>query len=488
MMFQRVTDMVAAVEPAAAVIDDRVTVGSAAALSGHLVDRLVWTAVFGSDAELRGTARWILRSIAAAAGIQPASIHDLYVAMGRSQAGGFTVPAFNLRAMSYDMARAVFRAAAALRAGALILEISRSEMSYTAQRPHEYAAVVIGAALREGYGGPVFLQGDHVQVDAKKYQSPDREQELQALRALVEEELAAGFYNIDIDASTLVDLEQPSLRGQQAANAAVAADFTAFIRRHEPPGITVSVGGEIGEVGGRNSNVNELRAFMDGYREVLRRHGDHSGISKISVQTGTEHGGFVDADGKVRTDVKIDLETLGDLSRVARTEYGLAGAVQHGASTLPPDAFDAFPRAGACEIHLATDFQNVMYDHPHFPAGLKSAMYEWVRQHAAADRRPPDSDQQFIYRARKKAIGRFQRELWSLNADVREAIGSALEDRFAFLMRRLNVADTAAVVAAHVRPVPVAINRDAEIAAARTDTGSTAGGRPSRSGSEPLTV
>jgi hypothetical protein len=235
----------------------------------------------------------------------------------------------------------------------------------------------------------------------------------------------------------------------------------------------VSVGGEIGEVGGRNSNVNELRAFMDGYREALRRHGDQPGISKISVQTGTEHGGFVDRDGKVSTDVRIDLETLGDLSRVARTEYGLAGAVQHGASTLPPDAFDAFPRAGACEIHLATDFQNVMYDHPHFPAGLKSGMYEWVRQHAAADRRPQDSDQQFIYRARKKAIGRFKRELWNLSPDAREAIGAALEDRFAFLMRQLNVADTAAVVAEHVRPLPVAINRDAEIAAARTDTGST---------------
>ena len=89
-------------------------------------------------------------SLAAAAGIRPASIHDLYMAMGRGDAGGFTVPAINVRAMAYDTARAVIRAAKKLNAGAFIFEIARSEIGYTEQRPHEYAAVVLGAALREG--------------------------------------------------------------------------------------------------------------------------------------------------------------------------------------------------------------------------------------------------------------------------------------------------------------------------------------------------
>ena len=105
------------------------------------------------------------------------------------------------------------------------------------------------------------------------------------------------------------------------------------------------------------------------------------------MQTGTAHGGFVNADGSVRTDVKIDLETLEELSRLAREEYGLGGAVQHGASTLPPEAFDAFPRAGACEIHLATDFQNMVYEHPQFPADLKAEMYAWVREHAQEEKK-----------------------------------------------------------------------------------------------------
>ena len=101
-MFQAVKEMVDAVKPAATVLSDRVSVTSPGAVTGGLVDDLVWTAVFGKDAELRGTARWIVRSLAAAAGIRPASIHDLYMAMGRGEAGGFTVPAINVRAMTYD--------------------------------------------------------------------------------------------------------------------------------------------------------------------------------------------------------------------------------------------------------------------------------------------------------------------------------------------------------------------------------------------------
>ena len=302
--------------------------------------------------------------------MRPASIHELYIAMGKGQAGGFTVPAMNLRMMTYDTARAVFRAAKACNAGAFIFEIARSEIGYTEQRPHEYAASVLAAAIREGHTGPVFFQGDHVQVNAKKYASPDRNKELETLRGLIREEIAAGFYNIDIDTSTLVDLDKPTLEAQQHVNCDLCADFTAFIRDHEPDGVIVSVGGEIGEVGGKNSDVHELHAFMRGYLTALAKRGVALvGISKISVQTGTAHGGFVAADGKVRTDVKLDLDALQELSTVARNDYGLGGAVQHGASTLPPDAFDAFPKAGACEIHLATDFQNMVYEHAAVPGG-----------------------------------------------------------------------------------------------------------------------
>jgi len=466
-MFQSVKEIVEAVKPAATISADRISVTNVGAADGPLIDALARTAVFGKDAEVKGTARWVIRQLGIAAGVKPASIHDLYMAMGRGEAGGFTVPAINVRAMAYDTARAVIRAAKKLDAGAFIFEIARSEIGYTAQRPHEYVSVVIAAALREGFRGPLFIQGDHVQTNAKKYNSPERDKEIAALHALIKEEMAAGFYNIDIDTSTLVDLDKPTLDEQQEVNVTLAADYAAFIRANEPKGVTVSVGGEIGEVGGKNSDVHELHAYMKGFNQKLAERGKSLvGLSKISVQTGTAHGGFINADGTVRTDVKIDLQTLEELSRVSREEYGLAGAVQHGASTLPPEAFDAFPRVGACEIHLATNFQNMVYEHPDFPPELKSEMYAWVRENATEERKPKDTEEQFIYKARKKALGPFKQQMWDMPEPARRAIGTSLEDQFEFLMRKLKIENTSAVVSKFVRVADVPVTRDDEIVAA----------------------
>jgi fructose/tagatose bisphosphate aldolase len=408
-------------------------------LRSEATDRLAWQAVFGSSGE-REAARWLLWELGQITGARPASINDLYLARGRGECGGFTVPAMNVRMLAYDTARAIFRAARAGKAGAIILEIARSEIAYTEQRPAEYVSVIIAAALREGYSLPLFIQGDHCQVNHKKYQA-DPEGEVGEVKKLIAEEIGAGFYNIDVDTSTLVDLSRPTLSEQQRLNYERAADITRSIRELQPDGVTVSVGAEIGEVGMKNSTVEELHAFMQGYNRNLASSGGHDGISKISVQTGTSHGGVVLPDGAI-ADVKLDLQALAALSKVAREDYGLAGAVQHGASTLPSNAFGNFPRIETAEIHLATNFQNIVFDHPRLPADLKQEMRDWLDENAAGERKSGDTNEQFYYKARKKAIGPFKRELWSLSEEVRNAISAALEETFAFLFEQLNVNGT----------------------------------------------
>jgi fructose/tagatose bisphosphate aldolase len=360
------------------------------------------------------------------------------------------VPAINVRMLAYDTARAVFRAARRGDAGAIILEIARSEIAYTDQRPAEYVAVMIGAALREGYRLPLFIQGDHCQVNHKKYQA-DAEGEVGEVKKLIAEEVGAGFFNVDVDTSTLVDLSQPTLDLQQRLNYERAAEITEFIRNLEPPGVTVSVGAEIGEVGAKNSTVEELHAFMNGYnRSLAARGGDLAGISKISVQTGTSHGGVVLPDGSI-AEVKLDIQALEALSRAARESYGLGGAVQHGASTLPQEAFGNFPRVETVEIHLATNFQNIVLDHPSLPADLRQRAYAWLDQNAQSERKANDTPEQFYYRARKRAIGPFKREFWSLPESVRAAIAADLEKTFAFLFEQLRVDGTAALVRRFVK-------------------------------------
>jgi fructose/tagatose bisphosphate aldolase len=428
---------------AVVVVPGGVEVRDAAALRSPAMDALVSQAVF-AGAEAREAARWLLWELGQVQGVRPASIHDLYLARGRGECAGFTVPAINIRALAYDSARAVFRAARAGRVGALIVEIARSEIAYTAQRPAEYVAVMLGAALREDYRLPLFIQGDHCQVSAAKY-AADPEKEVGEVRKLIAEEVAAGFYNIDVDTSTLVDLSKPTLEEQQRANFERAAELTAFIRDREPVGVTVSVGAEIGEVGHKNSTVQELDAFMQGYEGERKRLDVADGISKISVQTGTSHGGVVLPDGTI-AEVKLDLDALRDLSRVARDTYGLAGAVQHGASTLPSNAFGSFPRVEAAEIHLATNFQNIIFDHPALPDGLRRRIYAWLDENAAGERKAGDTDEQFYYKTRKKAIGPFKKDFWELPADVRAAISADLERMFAFLFEQLNVNGTAELV------------------------------------------
>jgi len=423
-------------------------------LRGTLVDDLIFSAVFSPHREIRGAAGWLIRKAGEALGIYSASIQPIYEAMGRKEVSGFTVPAINIRALTYDVAQSVFRAAMKGNVGPVIFEIARSEIGYTFQRPEEYGCAVIAAAIKLGYSGPIFLQGDHFQVNAKKF-AADPGKELQAVKDLIWEAIEAGFYNIDIDTSTLVDLSRPTIREQQKTNYALAAELTTMIRDLEPEGITISVGGEIGEVGGKNSTVEELQAFMEGYLEELHAGGETlTGISKISVQTGTTHGGVPLTDGSIAR-VKLDFDTLGKLSEVARREYGMSGAVQHGASTLPGEAFDKFPAIGTAEIHLATGFQNMIYDSMHFPPALRDQIYRYIKTDLINEKKDSDTEEQFIYKTRKKGLGPFKKELWHLPEETLRVIGLELENQFAFLFARLNVNNTSNVVKKYVKPVDV---------------------------------
>lgn len=414
----------------------------------RIVDDLVDTMILGDDAHLKRLCYWIAYEAALAFGVVPSSIQGFYEAKAKEDLKPFTVPAMNLRTLTFDTARAVFRAAKKIKAGAFIFEIAKSEIGYTDQRPLEYSSMLMLAAIKEGFLGPLFIQGDHFQVKASSYLK-DKNAEVAPLKDLIKEAVGAGFYNIDIDSSTLVDLSRETIDEQQLLNFEVCAEFTRFIRGLQPQGVDISVGGEIGEVGKKNSTPEELKAFMNGYKATL---GDSKGISKISIQTGTSHGGVVLPDGSIAK-VSIDFDTLKNLSEIAKKDFAMAGAVQHGASTLPNEAFHHFPETGCCEIHLATGFQNMVYDY--LPLPLKETIYAWLHENCAAERKPEMTDDQFIYTTRKKALGPFKKQIHSLNADVKNKISEVLEKEFSFLFDQLKVQDTAELIDRYISPVKV---------------------------------
>jgi fructose-bisphosphate aldolase, class II len=414
---------------------------------------LAWTAAFTTDAPTAEVAQWLVWQVAQALGARSASIQDLYMARARGDVHGFTVPAINIRAQTFDMARTVFEVATATDTGAVILELARSEQTYTFQRPIDYATACLAGAVAAGWRGPVFLQGDHYQFNAKKY-AADPEPMTEEIRRACRLAIDAGYRNIDIDASTLVDLSKPNVDEEQRANYERTAELTALIRDLEPDGLTVSVGGEIGEVGKSNSTEAELRAFLDGLRRELGRRAPGAiGISKVSVQTGTSHGGVVLPDGTM-AQVALDFGVHERLGVVAREEYGLAGTVQHGASTLPDELFHRFPETETAEIHLATGFQNALYEHPAFPKALHQAIESWCFGNALDERKADQTDQQFVYTTRKKALGPFKRQLWDLPTKNEILVSQA--KKIEFLFHELRVVGSRAMVDRHVRPIPLA--------------------------------
>ncbi|MBA2255513.1 MAG: class II fructose-bisphosphate aldolase [Chloroflexi bacterium] len=412
---------------------------------------VAWTATFSDDEPTVEAARWIVWEASILLGAPSASIHELYMARGRGELGGFTVPAINLRTQVMDMSGAILRAAAGLEAGTVILELARSEQEYTYQRPGEFITSVLAGAIAAGWRGPVFVQGDHYQFNVKKYVT-DPEGTTEAIRKATADAVRAGYRNIDIDSSTLVDLTLPDVDSQQRTNYERAAEITAVIREVEPEGETVSVGGEIGEVGKENSNEAELRVYLDGYRrELARRAGAEAiGVSKVSVQTGTSHGGVPLPGGGV-AEVALDFDTLRRLSEVCR-EYGLAGAVQHGASTLPDELFHRFPEVETAEVHLATGFQNLLYDHSAFPPELRTRIEDWCRVNTADEWKPGEDESVSLYKTRKKALGPFKRELWELT--TRDEIIATQEAKFRYLFDQLGIAGSRQWAERYIRPQP----------------------------------
>ena len=420
---------------------ERVVIDDVEAFSRTAIKDIAWSATFSDSDEVVEAARWLVWEASQELGVRSASIHELYMARSRDEYSGWSEPAINLRTQVFDMASAGCRAAMELGAGSPIWELARSEQAYTFQRPGEYITSVLAGAIHAGWEGPIFIQGDHYQWNAKNY-AKDPDQVTDALHQATLNAMSVGYGNIDIDSSTLVDLCIDTLDEQQKVNYTRAAELAALIRENEE--LTISIGGEIGEVGKANSSPEELRAYLDGFnREFAARAGAGAiGLSKVSVQTGTSHGGVPTADGKV-AEAALDFEVLRELGIVAR-EYGLAGAVQHGASTLPDELFHKFPEAETAEVHLATGFQNFLYEHELFPAELYASVEAWVNANCADERSEGQTDVQFVYKTRKKALGPIKRDLWDL--DVKDQIIADQQEKMKFIFEQLGIRGNKATV------------------------------------------
>jgi fructose/tagatose bisphosphate aldolase len=370
-------------------------------------------------------------------GVYPAAIGPVYRALSAGDLPPMTIPAFNVRGLTYELARVIWRTALELEAGPIIFELAPPEASACDQTFDEYAAMILAAAYREGYRGPVFLQGDHFSLD--------KPEDLPDLRKLAESVISAGYYQLDIDGSHLVNDRAAELTGFHSPNASATAELAVALRSCQPSGIEIVLGGEVGEIGGRNTTPEDLIAFHTEFQRFLPE--SRLGLDKISAQTGTTHSGIVLPDGSTGR-MRVDFDLVSGLSRQAR-RLGWTGLVQHGASTLDFQDLARLPEAGVIEVHLATQIQNIVFDHPAFPKGLRSEMMRrlTVSRHGAEGDLIEDdqslSEAQRFYQARWAAWGIFKRELWDLPRPVLDPIGASLSDWVGAILKALRVSGKA---------------------------------------------
>ena len=163
--------------------------------------------------------------------------------------------------------------------------------------------------------------------------------------------------------------------------------------------------------------------------------------------------------------------------------------MQHGASTLPPEYFGHFPDNDCAEIHLATDFMNTVYDHPVFPYPLKREIERWLDENAAEERKTGETQAQFLYKTRKKAIGPYKEQVWNLPEGTRGGDPRRRSRRSSRSSSRGSASSTRATIVAQVRQAGVGATAGALAAGPRRRIRARRpGGRLSHGRKAPQTV
>ncbi len=422
-----------------------VSVTNEAKLQDEVIYTLSFNASVNENEDVKQSAIAWINAIAQARGIQPWTNNDFYDEKQSGTHEFFTVPAVNARMVAFHKVRAAVRAADALGLPHIIFELAVSEVGYTGQQKDEYAALVKAAYVSLGITNrKIYIQADHYQLDPKKY-AANKDEEVKRLQGLIEKALENGVYNIDIDTSKFETAdESKSDRENQSENARLTAELFHFIRQYEKDHdlpCVVSIGGEVGEVGGENTQYPQVNAYLEMVKERATElgSGDAKGLSKISINVGSAHGGVLGPDGKPLDTVPLNFVAHHDLYMKGADPMS-PGAhvlpVQHGASTLPKKYFSLFPAMHTAEIHLATGFQNIVWDVlEKEDEALHEKMKNMVHEKFAEKIKGHKTEAIGFIKERKRVTEFFKREL--LLTDCLDEIEKALEADFSEIFNSL---------------------------------------------------
>ena len=81
---------------------------------------------------------------------------------------------------------------------------------------------------------------------------------------------------------------------------------------------------------------------------------------------------------------------------------------------------------------------------------------------AASERKEGETEEQFIYKTRKKALGPFKKDIMGLPQNMRDAIAKEIEERLEFLFKQLNAVNNKELVDKYITLKRVIIRKREE--------------------------
>lgn len=390
-------------------------------LRGELVDRLAITAALGDSEDVKEMARFLIRASAISHNIWCDSVSPIFLGIGQGKYQGFTIPAINLRGITYYLARRVFHSARRQKAGPIVFQLSSSEMDITGQPPSEYVSCILAAALRENYSGPVFLQASRIGTRDQKTDSLD----LPDIKpsALIADAIASGIFNLEFECSD--DLDE-------------TVKLISEIRMHQPDGVSIAVGCTIPLPKSRQTAVQELLGFVTGLKTRLQDLKINESVCKINLVCNSDPMGsdFLDQDQMTGM---LDFNRLGALSEILREQLGMAGPVLSSSHEIQADFFDQVATYKISELKMETWIQDLILNHDRFPTGLREEIRAYLETEYTHLRKADWSDQHFYNNLRSRAWKPYKKTLWSLDHRTRLTISNSFEDRIKLLFENLHV-------------------------------------------------
>ena len=431
---------------------DSITVLHGERLKEECLDRLLYNAVFNQDKSVKDYAQWAIHACANYMQAIPCTISNLYEDNTNNQMSGRTVPVLYFRGLCYESARATFKLLNQIDSAACMFAVDLSEGQDTDLSAEEYAAVMLTAAMREGFHGPLFFQAA-IRIDANNFAKNSTE-ESERVHQQIKAAIHNGFYNIHMDASVTVDKDQVALLEKYRNNFEQVAMMSLRAREYQPTHIEVNLSAHVGTIGDEHTinRVDEIEAFLDGYESCLRNEAPKArGLSQLSVSIGTVPGGRVLPDGRPQ-EMNLDWQAFERLQATAIQNYDLNGLILQGVSTLSEETQKQLPYKQVLEAHLSTAHHQLLLNSSHLPEALKHDIIAYLKDAQRGHWREGMTEEQFIHSVSGKCFGPFKKKFWDLSGECKKQLKDEVSNLLGRSFAAFRIAETKRIVREKVRP------------------------------------